>query len=304
MDTRKPIDAQAAGLMFVLCLTWALQQVLLKAAAVDISPMMQVALRSGISAVLVWLMMRWRGEPLDLAGRDWKPGLVVGLLFALEFLFVAEGIRHTTASHAAVFLYTAPIFVALALHWRLPSERLNRVQWTGILLAFAGVVLAFLWRGSHGSGGATLLGDFLVLVGAAGWAGTTVAVRLSSLANAPATRTLQYQLIGAFVVLLPAAWLMGLGEIRHTTLAWGSVLFQGILVSFASYLVWFWLLRKYLASRLGVFSFMTPLFGVALGVWLLGEPLEPGFVVGAVLVLLGILLVNGQAWLPRSRKAA
>ena len=49
---------------------------------------------------------------------------------------------------------------------------------------------------------------------------------------------------------------------------------------------------------------MTPLFGVALGVWLLGEPLEPGFVVGAVLVLLGILLVNGQAWLPRSRKAA
>ena len=63
MDTRKPIDAQAAGLMFVLCLTWALQQVLLKAAAVDISPMMQVALRSGISAVLVWLMMRWRDEP-------------------------------------------------------------------------------------------------------------------------------------------------------------------------------------------------------------------------------------------------
>ena len=82
------------------------------------------------------------------------------------------------------------------------------------------------------------------------------------------------------------------------------MLFQGILVSFASYLVWFWLLRKYLASRLGVFSFMTPLFGVALGVWLLGEPLEPGFVVGAVLVLLGILLVNGEAWLPRSRKAA
>lgn len=116
MDPRKPIDTQAAGLMLLLCSIWALQQVLLKAAAVDITPMMQVALRSGMSAVLVWLLMRWRGERLDLGGRDLKPGLLVGLLFAVEFLFVAEGIRHTTASHAAVFLYTAPIFVALALH--------------------------------------------------------------------------------------------------------------------------------------------------------------------------------------------
>ena len=301
MDPRKPIDTQAAGLMLVLCSIWALQQVLLKAAAVDITPMMQVALRSGMSAVLVWLLMRWRGERLHLGGRDLKPGLLVGLLVAVEFLFVAEGIRHTTASHAAVFLYTAPIFVALALHWRLPSERLNRVQWVGILLAFAGVALAFLWRGANAAGnGASLLGDFLVVLGAMGWAGTTVAVRLTSLANAPATRTLQYQLVGAFVVLLPASLLMGLGTIHHTPLAWGSVLFQGILVSFASYLVWFWLLRKYLASRLGVFSFMTPLFGVALGVWLLNDPLEPGFVLGAVLVLLGILLVIGQAWLPRA----
>lgn len=288
--------------MLLLCLTWALQQILLKAAATDIAPLLQVALRSGISAVLVWLLMRWRAEPLQLAGPDWKPGLVVALLFGLEFLCVAEGVRQTTASHAAVFLYTAPIFVALTLHWRLPSERLSRLQWVGILLAFLGVALAFLWRGKV-SGGASMQGDFLVLLGAAGWAGTTVVVRCLSLANAPATRTLQYQLVGAFMMLLPIAFLTGQGGIRHSALAWGSVLFQGVLVSFASYLAWFWLLRKYLASRLGVFSFMTPLFGVALGVWLLGEPLEPGFVLSTILVLLGIVLVNGQAWLARSRKA-
>jgi len=52
------------------------------------------------------------------------PGLTVGVLFALEFLLVAEGLRHTSASHMVVFLYTAPIFAALGLHWRLPAERL------------------------------------------------------------------------------------------------------------------------------------------------------------------------------------
>jgi drug/metabolite transporter (DMT)-like permease len=92
---------------------------------------------------------------------------------------------------------------------------------------------------------------------------------------------------------------IGLGQtgFNSTPLAWGSLLFQSLVVSFASFLVWFWLLRNYLASRLGVFSFMTPLFGIAFGVWLLHEPLEPSFLVGALLVLAGIVLVSGSGWL-------
>ena len=73
-----------------------------------------------------------------------------------------------------------------------------------------------------------------------------------------------------------------------------------MVVSFASFLLWFWLLRKYLASRLGVFSFMTPLFGMVLGAWLLHEPIENRFLIGAVPVLLGIVLVSGGGqWMVR-----
>jgi drug/metabolite transporter (DMT)-like permease len=68
-------------------------------------------------------------------------------------------------------------------------------------------------------------------------------------------------------------------------------------VSFASFLAWFWMLRTYLASRLGVFSFMTPLFGMLLGGWLLGEPIEAGFLVGAIPVLAGIVMVSAGPWL-------
>jgi drug/metabolite transporter (DMT)-like permease len=65
-----------------------------------------------------------------------------------------------------------------------------------------------------------------------------------------------------------------------------------VVISFASYLAWFWLLRRYLASRISVFSFMTPLFGVSFGVLLLGEPLTPVFAGGALLVLAGISVVS------------
>jgi len=82
-----------------------------------------------------------------------------------------------------------------------------------------------------------------------------------------------------------------------------SVLFQGLVVSFFSYLVWFWLLKRYLASNLAVFSFMTPLFGVTFGVLLLNEPLSLNFVVGAVLVLFGITFVSAEPWLRRKVRA-
>jgi uncharacterized membrane protein len=146
INTCKTLDGQAMLIMLLLCMTWGLQQVVLKAAAPDIAPLLQLALRSGIAALLVGLLMLVRGERLSLHEGTWRPGLLVGLLFALEYLFVGEGLRHTSASHMVVFLYTAPIFAALGLHWKLPVERLQLFQWVGILLAFSGIVIAFYLR--------------------------------------------------------------------------------------------------------------------------------------------------------------
>jgi drug/metabolite transporter (DMT)-like permease len=69
--------------------------------------------------------------------------LLAGALFGLEFFFIAEGLQLTTAAHMSVFLYTAPIFTALGVHFLLASERLRPLQWLGILLAFVGIAIAF-----------------------------------------------------------------------------------------------------------------------------------------------------------------
>jgi len=278
---------------------WGLQQVVLKAAASDIAPLFQIALRSGIAALLVGILMLFRGERILLKDGTWRPGLLVGLLFALEFLFVGEGLRHTSASHVVVFLYTAPLFAALGLHLKLPVERLQLLQWLGILLAFTGIAIAFFGRAST-TGGVQLntqWGDFLALLAGIAWGATTVVIRCSRLAITSATRTLLYQLLGAFVLLIPAAFWLGQTGFKSTPLAWGSLFFHSLVVSFASFLVWFWLLRNYIASRLGVFSFMTPLFGMGFGVWLLNETLDPSFFIGALFVIAGIILVSSYGWL-------
>ncbi|AOF85874.1 eamA-like transporter family protein [Hydrogenophaga sp. RAC07] len=299
VDTRQALDTRAIGLMVLLCLTWSLQQIALKATAADFSPILQIAVRSGIAAALVGLLMWRRGEGSLLADGAWKPGAVAGALFGLEFLLVGEGLGHTSAAHMVVFLYTAPIFAALGLQWKLPSERLAPLQWLGIFMAFTGIAIAFLLRDTsgHQDWSRVLWGDLLGLLGGASWGATTVVIRTTRLSSLPATQTLLYQLLGAFVLLMPAALLMGHTTFNPSPLIWASLAFQSVVVAFVSFLVWFWLMGRYLASRLGVLTFLTPLFGVVLGAWLLSEPIESSFLAGALLVLAGVVLVSGHAWL-------
>jgi drug/metabolite transporter (DMT)-like permease len=171
----------------------------------------------------------------------------------------------------------------------------------GIAVCFTGIAVAFIGGTSPGHlDMRMLLGDALAVGAGLAWGLTTVAVRASRLSEAPAALTLFYQLAIAFVLLLGVSLVTGKADhVALTPIAVGSVLFQGVVVSFASYLAWFWLLRRYLASSLAVFSFMKPLFGVTLGVLILDEPLTVNFVLGAVLVLAGIGLVSGEAWLRR-----
>ncbi len=301
MDERKALDAKASGLMIILCMIWGLQQVILKMAAPDITPLMQIALRSGLAAVLL-LPLLYLDKASQLFNRqNLKAGGLVAFLFSLEFFLLAQALQWTSASHAVVLLYTAPIFVALGLHWKLPSERLSLLQWGGIAIAFLGIVVTFI-RGQPATSAPEqqmLWGDLLALAASIAWAATTITVRLSSLAQAAVTQTLFYQLAGSFVLLSGLAIMLGQASIHFTPLVIGSLAFHTLIVSFASFLVWFWLLRNYLASRLGVFSFLTPLFGMAFGVGLLGEHIELNFVIGSALVLLGIVVVSLQGWIKK-----
>jgi drug/metabolite transporter (DMT)-like permease len=288
---RKALDGFASATMLALCITWGFQQVAIKLVAADIAPIMQLGLRSGFAAFVLGIVtLRQEGRGAFADG-TLPAGLWVGFLFALEFLFIAEGLRFTTASHMVVFIYTAPIFTALGMHVRWLDERLSGLQWLGVLIAFAGIAITFIGRGAA-SGGNMLLGDALGVMAGAAWGATTVGIRASALSETAPVKTLFYQLALAFVMLVPLGFVMKQSAIVPSAGALLSLGFQAIVVALASYLTWFWLLRRYLASRLSILSFMTPLFGVAFGVLILHEPIDPGFGTGAALVFAGILFVT------------
>jgi drug/metabolite transporter (DMT)-like permease len=288
---RRAPDATAVSVMVLLCLIWGVGHVAAKFAAQGISLVFQSGMRSVVATVLLLAWAYFRKIPLWERDRTFVPGMVAGLLFAGEFVFIYAGLATTDAARMVVFVYLAPCITAFGLHFLIAQERLSARQWAGILLAFAGVAVAF--GDGIVSGRGTLLGDFFGLMGAALWAATTVVIRASRLATVSADKTLFYQLAVSGPVLLAASWLMGeKGVFALTPLVVSAFIYQCVAVAFVSYLTWFWLLRHYLAARLGVLTFLTPLFGVLAGVFLLGEPLTASFAGAALLVGAGIFLVN------------
>ena len=290
---RRPLNVTGVLTMLALCTIWGFQQVAMKAMAVSADPLLQVAIRSSGAAILVWTYSRlWRRDQW-VNGLAWREGLVVGALFGIEYLFVGIGLRHTGSGLMSVLLYTAPVFAAIGLHLALREERLAWSQWVGCIASFVGVSIIFLFPSDAGhepvfSRDLALLGALCGLLAGLCWGLTTVAVRVSRLSEAPFSQTPFYQLLGGGIFAWPVVIFFDYGSWQPSVTLVALTFYQTAIVCFASYLVWFWLLQRYLASRLGVISLLTPVIAVLLGALLLGEEITIQFMASTVLIVAGI----------------
>jgi len=295
-DRKAHLDALAVVTIVFCCFLWGLNQVAAKAAMPEIPALWQAAARSVGGALLVWLWAASRGTPLFDADRTLPGGLLAGVLFAAEFFCIFVGLQFTTASRMVVWIYIAPFVVALGMPLIAHSERLSPLQAAGLVLAFAGVAWAFAEGFSQPHGPKQWLGDALGMLAGVLWGATTLAVRATRLGQASAEKTLLYQLAVSAALLLAAAVLSGAPLPRKvSTLAWMALLFQVVIVTFASYLLWFWLVRHYPATRLSSFTMLTPVFGLLLGAVLLSEPVTGRLLFALATVAAGIFIVNRKA---------
>ena len=273
-------------------MSWGFNNVAIKLAIHDIPPLIQSAARSAIAALLVAAWGQARGIPLLKRDGTLAAGVLAGVLFALEFLLIYRGLVWTTATRGVLFLYLAPFFVVIGSRWLIPGDHFHLSQWLGLSLSFIGIVIAF-GLPTPAADPRQVLGDLMLVGGAAAWAATTLIIKASALNRISAEKTLLYQL----VVSTP---LLGLGAILFgermngppSAVALGAFAYQTIYVVSITFTIWFVLVVRYSAARLSVFTFLAPLFGVAAGHLVLGEPLTPAFAVAVALVAAGLLLVN------------
>ncbi len=289
---RRRLDLRAVVLVLLLCVIWGLQQVVMKIVSGDAAPVMQLAIRFAVAAVFFSILVGIREGRSALADGTLPSGILLGVLFSLEFILISQALNHTTAAHTTVFLYSAPIFTALGLQF-LPDERLAATQWVGIATAMLGLAVAFLGPGDRPVA-ELVKGDCLALLGGAMWGLSNVALRRGRIGTAATAKTVLYQVSTAAVLLSLFAILAGETRFVPTASVLLAMTFQTLMISIVSYLIWFWLLRKYMTSRLMLLTLLTPLFGVMFAASILGDRVELRFALGSLMVLAGILITNRQ----------
>ncbi len=290
MPRKTRIDAFGAASLTAFALLLAFNQVVIKVTNEGLQPVFFAALRSLGGALLIWGWIRWRGISLTLPRRTWGAGVLIGAVFAAEFVCLFLALDRTTVTRSSVIFYTMPIWLALAAHLLIPGERLTRARSAGLALAFAGVALALVSRGDGGE--ASLAGDLFALGGAIGWAGIALIVRTTALREVRPEVQLLWQLAVSAPLLFLAAAFLGPAFRDPSPIHWAGLGFQIVAVVSAGFLFWFWLLTIYPASSVAAFAFLAPVFGVGLGWLILGEPVGPGILVALVLVCAGLVLVN------------
>jgi drug/metabolite transporter (DMT)-like permease len=287
----RPLDAASMVLVVFICLTWGFNQPAIKLAIHDVPPLTQCAIRSALATLMVFGIMRLRGMPIMARDGSLTAGLAAGVLFGLEFLLIYRGLLYTTASRAVLFIYLAPFFVVVGARFVLPGDRFSLMQWLGLSLAFVGMMVAF-GVPAPASSPHQLFGDVMMAAAALAWAATTLVIKTSALSRVSPEKTLLYQLVVCVPIVTLGALVFGERIVAMpSAVSLGSLAYQTIVVG-TTFSIWFALIVKFSASRLSAFTFLTPLFGVAAGHLVLGEPLTPAFAIAVLLVAVGLILVN------------
>ncbi len=288
---RKPnIDAFGAASLIGFSVLLGFNQVVIKVVNGGLQPVFFAGLRSFGVIFCVWLWIRLRGRKLDFKPGTIRAGILMGVVFAFEFICLFMALDLTSVTRTTVIFYSMPVWLAIAAHFLMPGERITPIKAAGLLMAFAGVAYAIIASGT-GDGG-SLTGDLFALGAAIGWAGIALVARVTRLSEVRAEMQVFWQVLVSTPILLLAAPLFGplIRDLEPIHL-WGLG-FQIVVVVSAGFIFWLWLLSIYPASSVASFSFLTPIFGVFMGWALLGEAISTEVIVSLVLVAGGIILIN------------
>jgi drug/metabolite transporter (DMT)-like permease len=194
MPQPRPLDRVAIAAMLLLCVSWGLQYVATKVALAAFPPLEQSGLRSVLATFIVGGVAAWREPRLWIRDGTGAAGVAAGLLFSAMIIAIYVGLQWTTAARVIVFVYTAPIFVALGGIFLLPDQRLRTTQWVGMAVALLGVMAAVVGEGDEA--GRSIVGDALALAGGIAWAATTLLIKASALRSTTANQSLSLSVRG------------------------------------------------------------------------------------------------------------
>ncbi len=285
------MDLKGAAMAVLISILWGANTVVIKTGLEDAPPLRLACMRFVLGGVVIclwaWATGRFAGFRVEPA--EWRPLVMLGLLFSVQMAATNVGTWLTSAAHASVLLNLYAVHTVVLAHFLIPGDRLTLLKLAGVLIAYSGIVLLGARQIAHGA--PTLIGDIVVTV-----AGFLLAERTIYLARAvqrldPVKLLLTQAIVGTAVFVVVSA-LVEPAPTRWTLRLAGSIAYQGVLISGFNFVVNLALLRRYRPSALSAFFLTQPIFGVIAAALVAGDPLTLDLVVACAAVAVGIGLTS------------
>ena len=288
------VTLQAGSLSVLLSILWGGTTVAIKMSLFGLPPLALAGFRFFLGGVTVWIWARWIGVSLKMQPGEKKPLLGLALLFLAQIYLLNGGTYYSLASRSTVVISAYPFFTAIFAHCFISGDRLTRLKFLGMAVSFTGVALIFS-ESLTLEAQPYLLGDGMVLLSAILLGARQIYLKRVTQGTHPA-RVLIWQMglsLPVFCVL-SLIFERDAPVLLEGPVLW-ALLYQGVILAGFCFIVNLGLIRRYQASKLAAFAFITPVFGVLFSKYLLGEGLSTALVSSMVLVAVGIAIVNRDA---------
>ena len=280
-----------AFLAVYLC--WGMTYLAMRIAVRDIPPHLMSGARFLVAGLVLYLWTRGRGDPKPTATQWRSAAMVGGLLLLGGNATVAWAEQQVPSGLAAVLIAVAPIWM-VAFEWARGGPRPGKRVIAGLILGLAGVALLVSPEGDSATQ-VNLIGAAMLVLASASWAWGSVISKSAPLPKSPFLAT-SMEMIGGGVLLLLTA--LAVGQVAHfrptevsahAVLAWLFLVVFGSLVGFTAYI---WLLGVTSIAKAGTYAYVNPIVAVFLGWAILDEPVTSRTLIAALVILVGVALVN------------
>ena len=273
----------------VIYIAWGGTFLAIRVAVEVVPPFLAAAIRFLTAGLVLYGFVRWRGAPQPTF-REWRSMALLGaLVIFLDYSAYFWGERYVASGTAAMIAATIPLITGL-LEMLVFRQRAFRWSALGaIAVGFGGVavLVSGQWKG-----GQPLLPSLVLVAGCAAWSLGMVLSKSIPLPSSRAVAAGGEMVIGGALLLLLSASKGELGHVPHIgwrpAVALIYLIFIGSLLAFTCFV---WLLKHVSASRVASHAFVNPVVAVALGAWMLGEPVTRMTLAGMALILLSVFCI-------------
>jgi len=289
-ESKNNITPKVLSLVLIVACLWGGNAVAMKVALRDMPPFMLAGLRFALGVLIIWFWSKYKNIDVKINKQDVFSLIILSILFAAQICTFNLGTKYTTAGRSSVLININPFIIAILAHFFIPNDKLSIRKVIGFILASLGIYVVF--RDKIKASEPHLLGDVIML--SSGFLFSILTIYTKKL----------MQRIGVYKILI---WQMvfglvpffGLSLIFERSARYAltpeliiALLYQGGLVASVAFIIWTTLLSRYNASKISAFLFATPLFGIGSSALILHEAITIYLLAGALLVAVGIYVVN------------